>query len=90
MGSIGPVRFAMGSALMSVVVHLVNGTSKEYPRAEAANLQSPHFVVSRWDPKRRKFENLAVLRANQVTLAEVFDRQGILEHLIAGEGRRNG
>ena len=31
---------------MSVVLHFFNGTTKEYPRAEAANLHDPLFTGS--------------------------------------------
>lgn len=77
-----------GSTQMSVVVHFVDGKTKEYSRADAADLQDPLFRVSMWTSKRRKLEDIAVLKADTVTLAEVFDRHGNLEHLIAGRGKR--
>ncbi|MCY4593234.1 MAG: hypothetical protein OXC19_00365 [Bryobacterales bacterium] len=45
---------------MLAVVHFVNGTTKKYRHGEAANLQSPHFMVSKWNSKRRKLEDLKV------------------------------
>ncbi len=79
---------------MSVVVHFVNGNTKEYSRAEAANLQDSVFKVSKWNPKRQKLEDLEVFSAARVTHAEVFDSRGVREEIIrmrhGSKGNKSG
>ena len=73
---------------MSVVVHFVSGTTKTYAQADAANHDGSLFRVSKWNSKRQKLEDLEVLQAHVVTLAEVFSRSGVLQRIELGAGQR--
>ena len=73
---------------MPVVVHFVDLTTKRYNQATAANNQDSLLRVSKWNSKKRRLEDLEVLPADIVTLAEVFDRGGVLQRIELGTGRR--
>jgi hypothetical protein len=72
---------------MPVNVRFVDGTERAYADASSAALDGPVFRVRKWNPARRKFEDVDALPADSVTLAEVLSAHGEPKEIIAGRGR---
>lgn len=56
---------------MPVVVRLTDGSERTFRDADSAHLDGHLFRVRRYNTKRRKSEDVKVLRADQVAVAEV-------------------
>jgi hypothetical protein len=72
---------------MAVKVYFADGKDQTYPDATAASLAEPLFRISKWNPKRRKLEDVTVFRADQVARAEVLNH-GVVAEIILGRGHR--
>ena len=72
---------------MAVKLFLVDGTERDYPDATSVAPGGPVFSISRWNPKRRKLEEVTAIQSKYVIRAEV-SRDGILKEVIFSEGRR--
>ena len=73
---------------MSVTVHFVEGQPKTYRSATGAARRDRFIVVTRWKTKRQRPDDLEVLDARGVTVAEVFNRVGVRKQVVLGAGRR--
>ncbi len=68
---------------MSVTVFYLDGDPRIYDDAENANLDSRLMRLSRWDPRTQRTEDVAVLDAQNITLAEVMEN-GIRKKIELG------
>lgn len=72
---------------MSVTVRYLDGDPRTWDEADSANLDSHLMRLSRWNPRTRRAEDVAVLDAQNITLAEVMEN-GIVKRIEAGLARR--
>ena len=71
---------------MPVVVRFTDGSERTFPNADSAHLDGHLIRVMRYNTKRRKSEDVEVIHADQVTLAEVVTGN-IVTGRILGRGR---
>jgi len=71
---------------MAVTVRFVDRTERHFDAATSASLDGPIFHVTKWNPIKRKVEDVEILPADQVTVAEVSDHSGVTERIL-GLGR---
>ena len=69
---------------MSVTVHFVEGQPKTYRSATGAARRDRFIVVTRWNTKRQRPDDLEILDARGVTVAEVFNRVGVRKQIVRG------
>ena len=70
---------------MPVTVRYIDGGPVTYAEATRATLDSGFMRLSIWNRKKRRFEDVAVLDAKRITLAEVL-QNGFVEHIVLGLG----
>ncbi len=71
---------------MAVTLYLAEGTHRTIPEATSANLDESLFRIGRWNRKRRCLDDLELLPADQVAVAEIFEN-GTRTNVILGKGR---
>ena len=76
-----------GIVLMSVTVRWIDGDPVTYAAATSANLDSGFMRLSIWNRKKRRLEDVAVLDARRITLAEVI-QNGVVKQRVLGLGQR--
>ena len=72
---------------MSVTVRWIDGDPVTYAAAASANLDSGFMRLSIWNRKKRRLEDVAVLDARRITLAEVI-QNGVVKQRVLGLGQR--
>ena len=72
---------------MPATVRYVDRDSRTYREAENANLDSGWMRLSKWNPRTRKYEDMHVLDALNITQAEVMEN-GIRKHIELGLAER--
>ena len=70
-----------------VTVRYVDRDSRTYREAENANLDSGWMRLSKWNPRTRKYEDMHVIDALNITQVEVMEH-GIVKRIMLGLGRR--
>ena len=74
---------------MSVTVHYIDGDPVTYAAATSAHLDSSGLMrLLKWNRKKRRLEDVDVLNAKRITLAEVM-RNGAVEQRVLGLGQRD-
>jgi hypothetical protein len=68
---------------MAVTVHFADGREKHYADATAANMRSGLLVVAKWNTKRRRLDEVAVIEGEQVASA-VVTKNGVTTEVVAG------
>ena len=72
---------------MSATVHYRAGTTGTYDEATSANPDSGLMRLSRWNTKKRRLEDAAVLDATCITLVEVM-QNGVVKQIEFGLAKR--
>ena len=72
---------------MPVTVYYLDGDATTYDAATCANLDSGLMRLSRWNTKKRRLEDVAVLDAKCITLAEVM-QNGVVKQIALGLAQR--
>jgi hypothetical protein len=71
---------------MAVRLFLSSGTERMLETADAARLDEPFFLVTRWHSEIRQVETVLTLRAEDVVAAEVLSN-GVRVDYVVGRGR---
>lgn len=71
---------------MPVNVRFADGTDKTYRDANAAINKSGFIVLSKWNTKTRRHEEIDVLEAAHVSLAEVVKGGNVTQIVLAARG----
>ena len=73
---------------MSVTVHYIDGDPVTYAAATSDHLDSSGLMrLLKWNRKKRRLEDVDVLDAKRITLAEVM-QNGVVEQRVLGRGQR--
>ena len=73
---------------MSVTVRWIDGDPVTYAAATSAHLDSSGLMrLLKWNRKKRRLEDVDVLDAKRITLAEVM-QNGVVEQRVLGRGQR--
>jgi hypothetical protein len=70
---------------MAVRLFLSSGTERVLETADAARLDEPFFIITRWHPEIRQLETVLTLRAEDVVAAEVL-KNGVRVDYVVGRG----
>ena len=72
---------------MPVTVRYIDGDPVTYDAATSASLDSGFMRLSIWNKKKRRLEDVDVLDAKRITLAEVM-QNGVVKQIVLGLGQR--
>jgi hypothetical protein len=70
---------------MAVRLFLSSGTERVLETADAARLDEPFFIITRWHSEIRQLETVLTLRAEDVVAAEVL-KNGVRVDYVVGRG----
>ena len=74
---------------MSVTVHYIDGDPVTYAAATSAHLDlsSGLMRLLKWNRKKQRLDDVDVLDAKRITLAEVI-QNGVVQQIVLGRGQR--
>ena len=74
---------------MAVTVRFVDGKEQTFRDADSAIRMGTMIVVSKWNTKRRRLDEVGVFAANHVLVAEV-SKNGVVTNGVFGDRPRSG
>jgi hypothetical protein len=75
-------------AFSGVILHLASGVQRTVEHADAAHLDGPFFIVTRWYPDLKRRETILTLRSDDVVAAEIVE-DGVRIKRVLGGGEPN-